>query len=459
MISPKIVIPIIIVVVLAAYYALSNVSPPTQTANNSDIQYIKEFSLPAGTAPNAILPDGDTIWVIGSNSKLIKFDSKKEQVTSTYQIGQRGDTLMSWTILKDNDGFVWFARLGDSRLWRFDPNTEEFMTFPTSAPAFSMRLDKDTGQIWFATLDGGTVGVVQKTGADYNVAEFGIGANTTASSLFVRGDVLLVSELASQNGSKISEFSVVRDQNQIVTNITKSGQIPFPVFDPTDVLVFDDVVWFTEHGSGLFASFDKNTKELTRFPTSENKYHSATLPLWIRPSSDGSGFWFNEHGGNRVGFFNVTDHKLIEYEIPSRPAGGIVVYPLNIAADPYNQNKAWFSEWNTDKIAVLDRSVPIPFDIDVIPDHLQNNGTTTVKITNKNKDQVLSVNATSWRAGDNFVQTELDRNTIRLKSTDGSVSVQLAISGSISDAQNRAIAVSATNGVVTKSAFVWPVRP
>jgi hypothetical protein len=271
--------------------------------------------------------------------------------------------------------------------------------------------------------------------------------------------VLLVSELASQNGSKISEFSVVRDQNQIVTNITKSGQIPFPVFDPTDVLVFDDVVWFTEHGSGLFASFDKNTKELTRFPTSENKYHSATLPLWIRPSSDGSGFWFNEHGGNRVGFFNVTDHKLIEYEIPSRPAGGIVVYPLNIAADPYNQNKAWFSEWNTDKIAVLDRSVPIPFDIDVIPDHLQNNGTTTVKITNKNKDQVLSVNATSWRAGDNFVQTELDRNTIRLKSTDGSVSVQLAISGSISDAQNRAIAVSATNGVVTKSAFVWPVRP
>jgi hypothetical protein len=73
--------------------------------------------------------------------------------------------------------------------------------------------------------------------------------------------------------------------------------------------------------------------------------------------------WFNEHTGNRIGFFDAKDMILSEYEIPTRPADGFVVYPLNIALDPNANNKLWFSEWNTNKFGVLDTGIQIPFNI------------------------------------------------------------------------------------------------
>jgi streptogramin lyase len=457
----KIAIPVIAVVIISiVFYAVSTTTKMPQSGesvNQRQSTYIKEFSLPDGTAPNAILPDGDTVWVVGTNSMLVKFDTKKESVSNIYQIGQKPESFMSWAILKDNDGFLWFSRLGESKLWRFDPVSEKFQSFATSAPVFSMKLDKKTGHIWFVTLEGGMVGILQKTSTNYSISEFEIGVNVTASSLFVENDHVLVSELVSENGrGKISEFSITRDKD-VVTNITRTGEIPYRVYDPTDIFVLGNTVWFTEHGSGLVASFEKDSKNIRRFPTSDNQFHSATLPLWLR-QTDGSGFWFNEHGGNRVGFFDITINKITEYEIPSRPPGGIVVYPLNIAVDSHNPDKAWFSEWNTDKIAVVDRSEPIPFDLEAAPEQITQNGTINIKVTNNaKKDQVLFVNATAPDFDDGFIRTSFSQNVIKFKDTDDHISIKLAVEHSIL-AQNLTITASVTDGMVTRSTFVEVIK-
>jgi hypothetical protein len=92
----------------------------------------------------------------------------------------------------------------------------------------------------------------------------------------------------------------------------------------------------------------------------------------MRAAGNGSkSFWFNEHEGNRISFFNTTNTSLTEYEVPTRdPRDGYLANALTLAVDPNNSNKTWFTEFNHDKIGVVDRSLAIPFDIDSSPNKI-----------------------------------------------------------------------------------------
>jgi hypothetical protein len=76
------------------------------------------------------------------------------------------------------------------------------------------------------------------------------------------------------------------------------------------------------------------------------------------------GFWLNEQEGNRIAFFNTTAMTLSEYEVPTRdPLNAYLANALTLSADPNDNSRVWFTEFNHDKIGVLDISPPIPFDI------------------------------------------------------------------------------------------------
>jgi len=477
MISPKLIaIPIAIVSLFIIFYGseiMSELTPENKSTKIVPTQnsYIKEYPLPTGTAPNAILADDNGIvWTIGSNSELIKFDSKNEKIESSYKIKDleiKHGPLMAWTMLKDKDGFLWFSRLGESKLWRFDPQTEEFRTFLTSAPAFQMKFDSQTGDIWFVTLSGNTVGVVQKIPDDieskYTTSEFWLGNDTNPTGLFVKNDKLWVAKLSESSGhdgaGKLSEYVILRNENGIITNVTETSRIPYYVFEPTDVFVMNDTIWFSEHGSSAIAQYDKVTNNLKRFATSQNQYQTKTLPLWLKQAGD-TGFWFNEHGGNRIGFFNITSTEITEYEIPSKPSDGYVVYPLNISVDS-RQNRLWFSEWNTDKIGVIDGSIPIPFDVETDRKEIQRSDnepsqTDKVKVTVLSKqgtNTTVFLNATtSWNLlGMDYIRTSIIPSVINAGNENAA---ELTIQHSVSATLNYTVAVSASDRIVTRTAFV-----
>jgi hypothetical protein len=55
---------------------------------------------------------------------------------------------------------------------------------------------------------------------------------------------------------------------------------------------------------------------------------------------------------------------LTEYEIPTRdPNLGYISNALNFAVDPVNNRNVWFSEYNHDKIGLLNTGVSLPFNI------------------------------------------------------------------------------------------------
>jgi len=441
--------------------------------------YIKEYSLAENTWPNAILADKNgTVWTIGSRSHtLIKLDPR-QGITSSYLI--TGDStedelskssLMAWTMIQDNGSKIWFSRLGENKMWSFNPSTTKFTSLQSNSSAFQMKIGQESANIWFVTLTGDVLGVIQKIGTDidshYVIMEFSVGNGTTPTGLFVKKDHVWVTQLSS---GKLLQFVVARNEKGLVSDVSKVSEV-HNLFEPTDVLVSgNDTIWITEHGTSTITRYLPDSEPI-RFVTSSNEYQTTTLPLWLRESPDGKGIWFNEHGGNRVSFFDTAHMKLTEYEIPTRPTDGYVVYPLNISVDPTDGNKLWFSEWNTDKVGVLDRSVPDPFDI---------SSDSKVTVTESSFNSQYKINIQISKTGnpnlsfyDNStiylkksgpvdvggrlanMTLELVQNEINLSAIKDNKIVSLLV-GNYSHMLpgNYYLTISAGNGIITKSIFI-----
>jgi streptogramin lyase len=431
--------------------------------------YVKEFTLPDGSSPNGILVDGKGfVWVVGSNSQLYKINAADNKLDSVYVIGDRDESapslMMGWAIAEDNDGFLWLSQLGLKLLWRFDPTNEEFSSYSTSASPFQMKVDKENGEIWFTTV-GNTLGVVQKTNDDksnqYKIQEFDVGDNTFPSGLFLENEHVWVAQVV---GNKVTKFKIDRGDN-LVSSIEKVFEIPSDnetmIYSPTDVLVDDNIVWFTEHGTSTISKYVLGENQVKRFPTSKGQFNATTLPFWLKESPNGDGIWINEHTGNKIAFFNTTDTTLTEYEIPSRPADGSIVYPLGLST---TSNNVWFSEWNADKIAVIDAEKPIPFDIRVkensiiIPRISEESEIIDVEIIGNDKveSHPISLMVSS------SMEPSLGLINMTAKFTEEKISftgvdtkmVRLMIDTHSAPSGNYTLAISATDGSITKSVFV-----
>src|SRR2546427_12984893 len=77
-----------------------------------------------------------------------------------------------------------------------------------------MKLDDTTDNIWFTTLTGNTIGLVQKvenqTGPSFNITEFPLGNDTDPSGLFLKGGSVWIAELLK---GRIAKFDQVRSND------------------------------------------------------------------------------------------------------------------------------------------------------------------------------------------------------------------------------------------------------
>jgi len=472
---------VVVVSIAILAFSIVNTSKPNEKNPNNELNpnanyainpYIKEYSLPDGTWPNGILVDKNGIvWIAGSKiNSLFRFDPKQEKIESypieddNSQYNKTGSSFMVWTILQDNDGFIWLSQLGTKSIWKFDPSNDKFTAFRSvSAAPFQMKTHK-SGNIWFTTLTGSTVGVIQKNkNEQYTITEFNTGNDTTPAGLFLTNNDLWVTDISNQ---KVIKYSILYD-NGLVTNIEKIAEMPSDnktsLGSPTDLFVLNDTIWLTEHGTSFLTRYQLDSENLTRFPTSQNAYHVTTLPFWMREVDNGKGIWFNEHEGDKIAFFNTVNKTLTEYEIPSRPKDGYLVYPLNIAVDPSNSNKLWFSEWNTDKFGMVDGEIPIPFEIHsglnkIVLRNDSKQQSVNIEISKNNfasyNNNVVFLNASSSMqptAGFGNVYVNFSVNPIDFTKTH---EVHLLMRNDSAPQGSYTIGVSASDGNVTKTIFL-----
>ncbi|MDE1829555.1 MAG: hypothetical protein KGI25_04465, partial [Thaumarchaeota archaeon] len=260
--------------------------------------YLQEYSLPDGTGPNGLtVDDNGTVWVTSSKSDMLySFDEKSGRLAN-YEIKDNlpyfvpGDNAtMVWTVAQEKDGTMWFSPLGTKSVWRFNPADDTFhaISSPTGS-GFQMKIDKNNGDVWFTTLSGDALDVVEKdpsTPSGYKIVSFDLGNGTAPAGLFLQNDTVWVTEITTQ---KIIKYHI-NQENGVVSGITKVKEIPLDnniqLAAPTDVVVSNDSIWLTEHETSFLTQYNIGNNEIVRYPTSQNVYHATTLPFWIRTIGD-----------------------------------------------------------------------------------------------------------------------------------------------------------------------------
>ena len=437
---------------------------------NTHGSYVEEYSLPTGTEPNALLVDNrGIVWITTSDSeKLLSLDPQNGTIKN-FEIRDNslpntvhGNLTMVWTMVQDHDGKIWFAGLGTRTIWQLDPENGTFHSFHSeSGSPFQMKVGTND-DIWFTTLRGDTIGVIEKsTDDDYKISSFETGNNTTPAGIFLQNDSIWTANIDSQ---KISQYHITRENNfvrniAVLQNIPKFNDSMFST--PTDLIVKNNSIWLTEHGTSFLTRYDLDTGTMIRYPTSQNTFHTTTLPFWIRGAENPTILWFNEHQGNKIGCFDLENNTLTEYSIPSIPTGGYITYPLNISEDPQDEKILWFSEWNTDKVAVIDGHMPIPFEISSSKKQI-------ILSSNKTADTVAleiqgsssnSQNSVFLNASSTITPTaELGNLTVGFASNVVNLSHDQQILATIHDSGvspgNYTIGISASDGYVIKTVFL-----
>lgn len=274
-----------------------------------------------------------------------------------------------WGLLADSNGKIWFTDEKENAIWRFNPLTGEFdkFTIPSKRSGgksvFPLQLVEQDKAIWFTELYGNKVGILSKEDPDY-ILEFPVPTNSSGpSGLFIGSGLVWFTEAFA---NKVGMVNLAQLLAFYYSGYLSPGTIlEFApndrIYSPTGIYFDKGLLWITEHGASLVSGYKISDGSLFRFATTLNENQQNTLPYWIR-YDDSDNIWFNEHKGNRIARFNLTDYKLTEYEIPTRnPEKGYTAEVLNLAVTP--DGKVWFTEWSEDKVGVLDQSVKIPFDI------------------------------------------------------------------------------------------------
>ncbi|SHO45976.1 exported hypothetical protein [Nitrosotalea sinensis] len=466
---PKKVILVAVLAVFVIVYAV------TSLENNSRMQdvfvsvnknpYVTEYSLPQDSAPNGlVVAQNGIVWVAAKNATLYSINPSNG-VVSSHQIrsdvipyeNARVNATMVWTML-EYDGKIWFSPYGGEALWGFDPIKNDYYTIkPESGTPFQMK--SHDGKIWYTTLRGNTVGVLGKTeNGTYKISEFHTGNDTGPAGLFLFGNSLWIANVKSQN---VVQYAISQ-KGDAVQNISVLRKIPqdnSSLFSsPTDLHVNNNTVWLTEHGTSFLASYDIGNGIVTRYPTSQNTFHTTTLPFWIRSTNQSNILWFNEHEGNKIGRLDVSNKTLTEYEIPSLPNDGYLTYPLNIAQDQHDEKILWFSEWNTDKIGMINGHASLPFEINLNATHVvvdkNRNAVIEMTIPASKNPETLVLNASSTITP----TAELGNLTVKFlpnmvnTSHDNVISI-LVTNGGVAPG-DYTLGLSASDGLVTSTKFV-----
>ncbi len=440
--------------------------PSNVTSGNSS--YVKEYSLPSGSAPDGLVVDkSGLVWVTSKNATLYSLDPSNGQVKN-YDIKSKMapyenpgiNSTMVWAIIQGNDGNIWFSSLGTQSIWRFDPSSGIFdsLKSETGAP-FQMKEAQD-GKIWFTTLRGDTIGVIEKSqNGTWTVSTFATPPHANPTGVFLQNDSVWVSNVGSQN---IFQYKINYD-NYTVKDISIIREIPkdnTTLFSsPTDLFVDKNTLWLTEHGTSFLTSYDLDDGKIIRYPTSQNTFGTTTLPFWIRGTYNTNVLWFNEHQGNKIGRFDLSNKTLTEYSIPSLPKDGYLTYPLNISQDPMDEKILWFSEWNTDKVAVINGHVPIPFVINLNATQITLNphGTSVIDlklvgITHTHDQLFLNASSSITSTAElGNLKVKFSSNVVTLPSNDA---ITLSISDGGVAPGNYTVGISASDGSVATTKFL-----
>ncbi len=359
--------------------------------------YVKEFKIPTPcTQPLAITTDPDgNIWFTETNGvSIAKFDPNTEIFTEyNNKIGQQTfPRSMMWGIDYSPDDSIWFTDEATDGIWKFSIPTEQYARydFPRTADSLPQRLSIEGSQVIVNDFTGSKLtflDIIQSTvGISHLSIPSPVENSVTASFALDSKKDIWYTNWVFQGGGVLAKLNHEKIMD-IGTNETELFDIidihTFPpgMRTPNGIAVdADDNIWIVDTSSNFFFSFDPETESFTKYITSTPQPSSygnssgivktpVSRPYWAAFDDDKK-LVFNEQTANRIGVFDPIKESLVEYMIPSNnpnwadcegidDCGLAQIFDFTISGE-----KIWFTEWVENNIGVVDRSLPLYFDIE-----------------------------------------------------------------------------------------------
>ena len=365
--------------------------------------YVKEYQIPTEcTQPLAISLDSQgNVWFAQTNTgKIAKFSPSTETFTEFENpFWPPGGRSMMWGMDYSPDGSIWYTDEQFDSLWKFSILNEEYQRFayPAGEQSLPQKLKIEGSQIIVNDLLGNKITFLDPLQTSEEIEYLSLPSPVEQS---VTGDFTIDSEnnvwytnwIFQQDG-RLVKF----DHDRYQADAAIMGEESLPIFDymnlfplPLDLSTPNGAaigpngkIWLADTSSSFFFSFDPLTESFTKYLTSPpplSTYGNAsgvikspvTRPYWIETSDSGE-LVFNQQTGNRIAVFDSIDESLVEYLIPSKnpnwadcsidlDCGLAQVFGFSVSGD-----KVWFTEWVENNIGVLDTSIALPYDVQIVP--------------------------------------------------------------------------------------------
>jgi virginiamycin B lyase len=163
------------------------------------------------------------------------------------------------------------------------------------------------------------------------------------------------------------------------------GMVKMPLpkpdrFSPLGIAISGGKKYISDHGSSRVIVADENSglKSYDVYWTSPSSSPMIppTLPGQFVVDKKSGNVYFPQHGGNRITEIRQQDGLMTEYNIPTGPLSTVLF--LTASED----GKVWFTEWASNKVAYLDTSKQVPFEVQVQqePITLTKSSTATISV-------------------------------------------------------------------------------
>lgn len=258
---------------------------------------LREFPVPAGSAPHDVAPAADGgVWYTAQRSGELGWLDPKTGQTKHVKLGQGSSP---HGVIVGPDGAPWITDSGLNAIHRVDPRTSEVKSFAVSHPSLNLNtavFDKD-GVLWF-TGQNGWYGRLNANGqwdtfaAPRGRGPYGITATPSGDVYFASLAGSYVGRVAKQTGATVVLEPPTKDQGarrvwsdskgviwvsewnagqlgryDPATSQWKEWKLPGARPQPYSVFVDDrDVVWLSDFGASAVVRFDPATDRFDVFP-------------------------------------------------------------------------------------------------------------------------------------------------------------------------------------------------
>ncbi|HJU35054.1 MAG TPA: SMP-30/gluconolactonase/LRE family protein [Nitrososphaera sp.] len=336
--------------------------------------FIKEFSIPSEERGlRGITTDsaGDA-WFLHSTNKTSTIFKLEPDSGKFTQYPINGETaaddpvinLAAAQIVSDNErGSIWFTDARTNSIGKLDEASGQIKLWqiPTqNAGPMGIVLSPDGKSLWFAEITGNKIARFDIQAE--KIVEYSTGEDS--------GPALLTFDEKGQLWVTLS-FSDHIMLTQIGNNLASNSSIgmvnislPKPDrFSPLGIAISGGKVYLSDHGSSRVIVADENSglQSYNVYWTSPSAYPilPATLPGQVVVDKKSGNLYFPQHGGNRITEIRPQDGLMTEYDIPTGPISTVLFLTAS------DEGRIWFTEWASNKVAYLDTSKQVPFELQV----------------------------------------------------------------------------------------------